>query len=275
MIQTRREPQLSVGKKRRVQAWTAKMLSTVTTLLVSFRRKETEGQEKKLHRKILPAVASLLVLGTLLSIVVPAFAEMPVLAIGGPTLVVRTVAEDDQIRNTGVIILGMEPSGFPDQFLPFTDWLAQFKISITYNGIAVNATTLYCQVIEKDKYNPMKDQQFPAENLKTVPKDQSGLFVCKWRPGKPGIGVLDVYYVGTAAAEYIADYVLVVGATYTVGRSVVYGTDMQDICVLGYPIMLTIADGALFSFDPLGSYVSCEDAALAEKDALGLGIPWS
>jgi hypothetical protein len=230
-----------------------------------------------LDKKILPAIASLLVLGALLSLVVPAFAQMPALAIAGPTLVVKTIPEDDQIRKTGVILLGMTPPGFPE--LPFStaDWLAQFKISITYNGIAVNATTLYCQVIEKDKYNPIKDQQFPAENLKTVPKDQSGLFVCKWRAGKPGIGVLDVYYVGTAAAEYIADYVLVVGASYTIGRTVVFGTDMQDICVLGYPILEGgfIQDGPLGMIDPLGSYVSCEDAALAEKDAAGLGIPWT
>jgi hypothetical protein len=228
-----------------------------------------------LDKKILSAIASLLVLGTILSLVVPAFAEMPVLAVAGPTLVVRTVAEDDQIRRTGVIILGIEPPGPLPQQSPFStaDWLAQFKISITYNGIAVNATTLYCQVIEKDKYNPMKDQQFPAENLKTVPKDQSGLFVCKWRSGKPGIGVLDVYYVGTAAAEYIADYVLVVSATYTIGRTVVYGTDVQDICVLGWPVVIAL--GQFSFFDPLGSYVSCEDAALAEKDAAGLGIPWT
>jgi hypothetical protein len=253
------------------------MLSTIITLLVSLRPNET-GQERRLDRKILPVIASLLVLGTVLSLVIPAFAEMPVLVVAGPTLVVRTVAEDDQIRKTGVIILGMEPLDFLDELTFSTaDWLAQFKISITYNGIAVNATTLYCQVIEKDKYNPMKDQQFPAENLKTVPKDESGLFVCKWRSGKPGIGVLDVYYVGTAAAEYIADYVLVVSATYAIGRSVVYGTDMQDICVLGYPINLVIddGDGALSLGDPLGSYVSCEDAALAEKNALGLGIPWT
>jgi len=243
-------------------------------LLVSFPLIEKEGQEKKLDKKILPAIASLLVLGALLSLVVPAFAQMPALAIAGPTLVVRTIAEDDQIRKTGVIILGMTPPGLPEPPFSTADWLAQFKISITYNGIAVNATTLYCQVIEKDKYNPIKDQQFPAENLKTVPKDQSGLFVCKWRSGKPGIGVLDVYYVGTAAAEYIADYVLVVSASYTIGRTVVYGTDMQDICVLGWRVTPSIQDDG-FQFDPLGSYVSCEDAALAEKDAAGLGIPWT
>lgn len=221
-----------------------------------------------MDKKILPAIASLLVLGALLSLVVPAFAQMPALATAGPTLVVRTIAEDDQIRKTGVIILGIAPPNFPG--FPPVDWLAQFKISITYNGVAVNATTLYCQVIEKDKYNPIKDQQFPAENLKTVPKDQSGLFVCKWRSGKPGIGVLDVYYIGTAAVQYIADYVLVVGASYTVGRTVVFGTDMQDICVLGYPII-----EPLFLVDPLGSYASCEDAASTEKDTLGLGIPWT
>jgi hypothetical protein len=67
--------------------------------------------------------------------------------------------------------------------------------------------------------------------------------------------------------------VLVVSASYSIGRTVVYGTDMQDICVLGWPV--NIAVGQFNFFDPLGSYTSCEDLALAEKDALGLGIPWS
>ena len=34
----------------------------------------------------------------------------------------------------------------------------------------------------------------------------------------------------------IADNILVVEAFFTVGRTVVFGSDKQDICVLGWPI---------------------------------------
>jgi hypothetical protein len=141
-------------------------------------------------------------------------------------------------------------------------------------------------VIEKDKYNPVKDQQFPAENLKTQVKDQSSNFVCKYREGKPGIGVLDVYYTGYAMQQYISDYVLVVGAIYLIGRTSIFGTEIQDICVLGWPVyqdtglpnwVITKPSGDLhYVFaDPLGPYMSCEDAALVQKTTLGFGIPWT
>ena len=76
--------------------------------------------------------------------------------------------------------------------------MAQFKILISYNGVPVTAS-ITCQFVEKDKANPLKDQQFAAENLKSVPKENPN-FVCKFREGKPGVGVLDVYYIGDLAS---------------------------------------------------------------------------
>ena len=78
------------------------------------------------------------------------------------------------------------------------DLIAQFKILVSYNGVPVTPDSIFCQFVEKDKAQPLKNQQFTAENLVSVPKENSN-FICKFREGKPGVGVLDVYYIGDAA----------------------------------------------------------------------------
>jgi hypothetical protein len=104
------------------------------------------------------------------------------------------------------------------------------------------------------------------------------------------VGVLDVYYIGDALPQYIADYILVVGVDLVVGRTTIWGTEIQDICVLGWPVgnngvmnsrgqvwIITKPSGDLHYIydDPLGQWTSCEDLALAQKAYLGLGIPWT
>jgi len=154
---------------------------------------------------------------------------------------------------------------------------------VSYNGIPVAPAAVFCQVVEKDKYNPIKNSQGPWENLVTVPKDVSASFVCKARWGKPGVGVLDVYYVGPGNPVNIADYVLVVSASLAVGRTTVYGTEIQAICLLGWPVpttpawIITKPDGTLHYIyaDALTGWKSCEDLALQEKAQLGIPIPWT
>jgi hypothetical protein len=147
-------------------------------------------------------------------------------------------------------------------------------------------------VIEKDKVNPIKNKQFPSENLYTNPVDMTPNFFCKFREAEPGVYVLDLYYVGAGLPASIADYVLIVDATYTVGRSTVYGTDTQDVCVLGWPAddatnpaagpttadwVITKPDGTqhYIFHSPLNPFRSCEDAALFEKAVLLVPISWS
>jgi len=165
---------------------------------------------------------------------------------------------------------------------PAQDLMAQYKLLVSYNGVPV-AATIFCQYVEKDKDNPIKDKQFLAENLESVPKDV-GWFVCKPRWAEPGVGVLDVYYTGSGNPATIADYILIVTATYTVGRNTVVGTDMQDICVLGWPSTTAelvyhftkpSGDAHYIFDDPLAGWVSCESLALSEKAQLGIPISWS
>jgi hypothetical protein len=241
-----------------------------------------------MNKRYLPAIAAIFIIALTASSFIPVYAATALRAQVSPTLFVLTIPEDDEVHKTGIMLLGSPPSGQPF-WRAKTDLLAQFKVIVSLNGVPVRAT-LTCQVIEKDKVNPLKTKQGVWENLVSVPKDATGNFVCKYREGKPGIGVIDVYWVGPSATspvinvgQFIADYILIVQFTYTVGRTVIYGTEMQDICVLGWPLVttgfdvVTKPDGTehyVFP-NPLGDFVSCEDAALYQKDLLGLTIPWS
>jgi hypothetical protein len=242
-----------------------------------------------MNKRYLPAIASLLIIAVALTSFMPVFATLPTRLIAQPTLRVTTIAEDDEVRETGVMWMVRDRNTFlalqggGGLLNPEQDLLAQFKILVSYNGVPTTPTSVYCQFVEKDKANPLKDQQFPAENLKTVPKETEN-FICKFRWGKPGVGVIDVYYVGGLAGQYIADYIIVVGADLTVGRTTVWGTEIQDICLLGWPVpentpdwIITKPDGTVHYIyaDPLGGWTSCEDIALQQKDQLGIPIPWT
>jgi hypothetical protein len=112
--------------------------------------------------------------------------------------------------------------------------------------------------------------------------------------------VLDVYYTGPFDGHFIADTIMVVEVTLTLGHTVIYGSDMQDICVIGWGLSLggnhaalpspfpnpnlpnwfnwldgwgiTKPDGTVHYIwaDPLGAYPGCEDFALVQKQALGI-----
>ena len=155
--------------------------------------------------------------------------------------------------------------------------MSQHKIIVTYNGQTLTwrvgdpGPSIACNVLEKDKIAVQPDpktgdgQQGPWENLMTKLVDVSDKFVCKvrWKSPATGIlesvGVLDVYYVGplplspdplnqhdtgvtgASVGVWIADNIVVVEAFFTVGRTVVFGSDIQDICVLGWPVVGTVA----------------------------------
>jgi len=236
----------------------------------------------------LPAVASLLIIALMLSLVLPVIAlpnNRTLRARALPVLEVKTIPEDDEVRKTGVIVLGLTPKeGWPKPYSAGEDKLSQHKILVTYNGVPVTPRWLYCEVIQKEKVHPMKYPQFTQENVLTMLSDVSDKWKCKVRWAKPGVGVLDVYFVGKQTKEWIADHMLVVVAELKVGSTWIYGSDVQDKCVLGWLTStnhraITKPDGSKHHTwdDPLGPFVSCEEAALWQRYYLGLGIqgwPW-
>jgi len=261
-----------------------------------------------MNKRYLPAIASLLLIAIVSTSFIPVFAALPTRLVAQPTLRVVTIAEDDELRQTGIMWMAPNPLVLmgevsdAESLLPITstsDTLAQFKILVSYNGVPVTPTSTSCQFVEKDKSHPLKNQQFVAENLVSVPKENTN-FICKFRWGKPGVGVIDVYYTGDFLAQYIADYILVVGAALAVGRTTVTGTEIQDICLLGWPFEPGVIEGSLgipldinpgvpvtitkgngdyhlIVPNPLGPIASCEDFALFQKDIVmsHSTIPWT
>jgi hypothetical protein len=217
-----------------------------------------------------------------------------------------TIAEDYPFTGTGVMILGIDPTtpGYAAA-LP-TKLLAEYKLMITYNGAtltwndATPGPSVTCNILQKDKVNVVPDpktglgKQGPWENLMTTLVDVSNKFVCKprWKSPAAGmyesVGALDVYFIGTPNAVWIADNILVVEASFSAGRTVVFGSDIQDLCTLGWAITssasfspavapdytITKPDGTqhYIWMKALGDFVSCERAALVERDVLGIPL---
>ena len=254
-------------------------------------------------RIYLPAIASLLIL-LLTFASIGHVAAVTLVARAAPKLEVFTIAEDDELRKTGIMVLGLSPKldtnqGWEKDYDQYcydnpgkcVDKLSQHKILVTFNGVPITFN-VDCQFIKKEKLHPLQKPQIfhtatgthvndigGTEVMRTVLTDESANFECKLREGKPGVGVLDVYYVGIQAKQFIADYIMVVSVWTTIGRTTVYGVDVQDICVLGWAIddntiRITKPSGdSHFSWpDALGPFASCEEAALWERDNQGLPV---
>jgi hypothetical protein len=244
-----------------------------------------------MNKYILPSAAAFLILVIAFSSYTPAMAAITSRVTLVPILQVVTIPEDDQLRQTGVMILGVGPAGTsPTQLYP--KFLSQFKLIVALNGVPVHPDYVLCAVYEKDKIiNPpwvttgktqVNVRQFSREVQETELKDVSDRFVCKvrWPSGTGGVGVLDVYYVGAAAdPAFIADHILLVTAGVKAGRTVIWGSEIQDICILGWSFSAalfhtTLAGGEVIPYyvDPLSltllvdagfggmAFPSCESA---------------
>jgi len=275
-----------------------------------------------MNHKLIPVVAAFLIVGMLLSSVPLSYAQT--LAFG-PSLGVVTIPEGNQGLKTGVMILGLDPLHPNTAQAPGdNNLLAEYKLVITYNGAtlqwndATPGPSVVCNILEKDKVNVVADpksglgKQGSWENLMTTLVDVSNKFVCKprWKNPVPSIyesvGVLDVYYVGPLPAAavanvntgttskqagyFIADNIVTVEAFFSAGKTVVFGSDIQDLCTLGWAIgagfppavgtaalptwIITKPDGTQHYIwaNAFGIFVSCEHLALAERDVLGIPL---
>jgi len=283
-----------------------------------------------MNHKFIPAVAAFLILGILLSAVPASVAQTSLLSFGPSLGVVTIPQDDQKLGTGVMILgIDPADPGSEIAALPI-DLMSQHKLIITFNGqpllwqVGTPGPTVFCSVYEKDKVNVIADpksglgKQGSWENLMTTMVDVSQNFVCKprWKSPASGVlesvGVLDVYYVGplpsaptsvdlvtgatsggvtgVSVGYFIADNILVVTAAISSGRTVIFGSDIQDICTLGWvpgddgTAVLTPADPTwiitkpdgtqhyIFS-NPLGAFLSCEQLALAERAAIGIPLP--
>jgi hypothetical protein len=258
----------------------------------------------------LPAAASLLIFAMVITSLTPAMAAQVKSSKALPVLEVTTIAEDDQVRHTGVMVFGFPIVASLSTFVSIencaelktaTGWpgscqdhgddkLAQYKMLVTFNGIPVgtaDSLTVVCQVYEKDKIAPgVKTQQGKYEQLRTTVTDLSTYFHCKLRPAEPGVFVLDLYYTGPQTKEFIADYGIVITVSMQIGRSTVFGSDLQDVCLLGWSMSSNErsipkpspsdplgANQRHYTWnDALGPFAGCEEATIWQKAFLGFPI---
>ena len=325
---------------------------------------------------LLPVFAALLIV----LLVIP-YAALPVQAVtpssrrsGSFGLHVVTIAEDDEMRQKGIMVLGLDPDDygatisatysagwrgfftdsqctlpvttavtvgpevFPDDYdtepvywapgwrtyyyratgvtgdpcvlryflAPWSkgygvgwDLLSQHKILVTLDGVPTtpDEDLTWCEIVEKEKAKippqtekPLSKRQFPDEDIKTVMIDVTDNFVCKFRWAKPGVGVLDVYFVGVHAPNFIADHMLIVTVGKKVNRTTYWATDIQDICILGWSmddneLGIRKFEGYYLSEgyysetywswpDPLHEFVGCEEAALWQLTWTTGAWPW-
>jgi hypothetical protein len=201
-----------------------------------------------------------------------------------PPLIVKVIAEDDPIRATGIMVLGILPPGQPSgpYYQRGTDLIAHYMITVTYNGIPVQPTALFMQVVRKTVVNPSDTtKQFPEEIIASTPTDASDEFIVVFRRVTPGVFEADVYYVGPGTRDDVANYMVVFTAYTTIGRSTLFGTDLQALCVLGWSmdpvatLFMTLPDGSTYYGwgNPLGAFTSCDEAVLWQRYWLGIPVP--
>ncbi len=199
-----------------------------------------------------------------------------------PALAVQMVASDDTARNTGVMVLGLYPApgGWPWSSQRGIDLIAHYDITVALNGVPISTDLVVLAVLKKDEAQPVK-KSFPTENLKTTLKDVSDKFICMVRWSTlPGIGVMDVYYIGERKREWVDDYLLAFSAATKVGDKYVWGSNTQKLCVLGWSMgtknlsLKLPAGDLLYTWeDPLGPFKSSVEAVLWQRFYLGLKIP--
>jgi len=182
---------------------------------------------------------------------------------------------------------------------PGMDLLSQHKILATLNGVPTKPDYVLCEIVEKEKAKippaTTKDaskRQFDDEMIKTTLRDVTNNFICKFHWVKPGVGALDVYFIGPKVKNFIADHMLIVTVGYKVGRTTVWASDLQDICILGWSmgaehlaIYLFKTPGLSLAAtrweyyhswdDPLHNFVSCDEAAAWQLAWIAGGWPYS
>ena len=178
------------------------------------------------------------------------------------------------------------------------DLLSQHKMLATLNGVPTAPNYLLCEIVEKEKAKippqttktPSK-RQFADEVIKTTLQDVTSNFVCKFRTIKPGVYDLDVYFIGPQVSKFIADHMLIVTVGYTVGKQTIWASDLQDICILGWAMDTNVLAVSLFPTyglstgtysdtyyswpNPMGWFVSCDEAAAWQLTYLAGGWPYS
>jgi len=229
------------------------------------------------ERYCLYVASSVLILVMMLSSVAPVMASYP----SSVAIEVTAMALDDETRQTGIIVLGLaKPGGWPLPYQAGSDFTAHYTLAAKLAGIPTTPTYSLVQLVMMNRVNVLDpNKQFAKEYMKTVPYDKTANFIGKFRWITPGVGFLDVYYVGSVSSSQIGDYMLVIQIGIKVGKVTVWGTCEQKLCILGFSMgsiyMATQRPDLTLHCswdDPLGPFASCEEAAWWQRRYFGIPI---
>ena len=227
-----------------------------------------------------PAVASALIAIVMLTSIAPAAATYP----SSIRVNIKSTAEDDLVRRTGIMVLGSgKPAGWPFSYSAGWDYFAQYELVVDFQGLPISPDYVICQALRMDLVNPPTtpgSRQFGSESLKTKVTDVSANIICKFRSVSPGVGSLDLYWIGGLSNNNIADYMIVINIGVHIGDATIWGTDSLDLCVLGFSmdanvLSFTMPDGSVrYTWvNPMSGFFSCQDAAWWQRRYLGVSIP--
>lgn len=177
-----------------------------------------------------------------------------------------------------------------------TKLLSQYKMFTALNGVPTAFKYWNCEVVEKEKAKippqtskTPSTRQFPEEAVKTTLIDVSSNFICKAWYVKPGVYALDVYFVGPQVSKFIADHMLIITVGFAIGKTTVWASDLQDLCILGWSMDTQVLQIQLFPDTavpyalteyyyswpaPMGNFAGCDDAALWQLAWLTGGWPY-
>jgi hypothetical protein len=144
-----------------------------------------------------------------------------------------------------------------------------------------------CKVLEIERLTRLDNPPFPVarsfawEKLETSVMDATGNFTCSYTRTGEGTLELDLGLIADPDDEQlILRYLLVVTIGYDepllpfglLSRNA-NGTDIGDLCLLGYHFGKHPPPAAPESERPLGEFLSCDEAVLSQRDLLNIPPP--
>jgi hypothetical protein len=207
-----------------------------------------------------------------------------------PNIGVSMISEQDESLITGVTTMILCPSKARDMGLCNTDERdlhAKYTLVVQPPPPPEVSLRVECKVFEIEPVTPLDNSLFPVarsfawENLKTALTDVTSNFTCSYTRIGEGALELDLALIADPDDEQlILRYLLVVTIGYDepllpfglLSRNA-NGTDIGDLCLLGYHFGKHPPPGAPESERPLGEFLSCDEAVLLQRELLNIPPP--
>mgnify|MGYP001055318543 CR=1 FL=1 len=223
-------------------------------------------------------VVSAIIVGSYVYLIPPAKVEL------------RMISEQEESRLTGVTAMILCPSKAGEMGLCNTDERdlhAKYRLVVQPPPPSEVGLRVGCKVLEIERLTSLDNPLFPVvrswafETLRTPLMDATSNFTCSYTRTGEGTFELDLALIADPHDEQlIARYLLLVTIGYDepllpfglLSRNA-NGTDIGDLCLLGYHIGKHPPPGTPESEKTLAEFVSCDEAVLWQRELLNIPPP--